>query len=132
MMKEGLDLATNQLICVVDDDRSILRMLSRTIGASGLDVALFSSAEEFLNSGRIRESACLILDVDLPGISGLDLQEHLNRAGENVPVIFISGEATEKTRQRALREGAVAFFDKPFDIKSLLAAVRSVDSVALS
>ena len=121
-------MSRNHLICVVDDDRSMLRMLTRAINAAGCDVASFGSAEEFLNSGRIGEFACLILDVDLPGISGLELQTQLNRVGQNLPVIFISGEATQKTRQRALSEGALAFFDKPFNIQSLLATVRSVET----
>jgi len=106
----------------------MLRILTRAIKAAGCDVASFGSAEEFLNSGRIGEFACLILDVDLPGISGLELQTQLNRVGQNLPVIFISGEATQKTRQRALSEGALAFFDKPFNIQSLLATVRSVET----
>ena len=119
----------NQRICVVDDDRSMLRMLARTLAAKGFEVNLFSSAEELLSSGRISGSVCLILDVDLPGISGLELQQKLNSEGEHVPVILISGEATEQTRQRALSQGAVAFFDKPFDIDSLLAAVNSAQSL---
>lgn len=125
-------MSSNHLICVVDDDRSILRMLARTFAATGFEMAPFSSAEELLNSGRICESFCLILDVDLPGISGLELQQELKRAGDDVPVIFISGKTTEKTRERALREGAVAFFDKPFNIDSLLSAVRSVEPLTIT
>jgi len=124
-------MSRNQLICVVDDDPSMLRMLTRTMSASGFEVAPFSSAEDLLSSGRISESACLILDVDLPGISGLELQEKLNLDGPPVPVILISGQATGATRQRALRDGAIAFFNKPFNIDNLLAAVRSVQFLAL-
>src|SRR5262249_17635873 len=110
----------------------MLRMLTRSLAGIGLDVASFGSAEELLDSGRIVDTDCLILDVDLPGISGLELQQQLSRAGHSVPVIVISGEATERTRQRALNQGAVAFFDKPFKIDSFLAAVRSVESLALN
>ena len=125
-------MSTGHLICVVDDDSSMLRMLTRAIKAAGCDVASYGSGEDFLNCGRINEFACLILDVDLPGISGLELQAQLNRTGQNLPVIFISGEATQKTRQRALSAGARAFFDKPFNMQSLLAAVRSIETPVLN
>lgn len=125
-------MSTNPLICVVDDDPSMLRMLVRTVAAKGFEVAAFSSAEELLDSGRIDDFACLIIDVDLPGIGGLELQQKLKNNGQSVPVILISGEATEKMRQRALNQGAVAFFDKPFSIESLLAAVRSVQTLMLA
>ena len=119
-------VATNSLISVVDDDRSMGRMLARTIGAAGLKVAVFTSAEEFLDSERLQDSACLVLDVDLPGMSGLELQQQLKDSGQRIPIIFISGQATERTRERALSAGAVGFFDKPFSIKSLLTAIQSV------
>jgi len=109
----------------------MLRMLTRTVAASGFEVASFSSAEDLLDSGRISESTCLILDVDLPGISGLELQEKLNMDGEPVPLILISGQTTEATRQRALRDGAIAFFNEPFNISALVAALRSVQFLAL-
>ena len=120
------DAATNSLISVVDDDRSMGRMLARIIGAAGLKVAVFTSAEEFLGSERLHDSACLVLDVDLPGMSGLELQQQLKDSGQRIPIIFISGQATERTRERALNAGAVGFFDKPFSISSLLTAIQSV------
>jgi FixJ family two-component response regulator len=119
-------LAPNGLISVVDDDRSMSRMLARIIGAVGLTAAVFTSAEEFLDSDACRDSACLVLDVDLPGMSGLDLQQRLSEAGVGIPIIFISGQATEQTRERALTAGAVGFFDKPFSISLLIAAIQSV------
>lgn len=125
-------MATKQLISIVDDDPSILRMLARTLSTTGFEVALFSSAEELLDSGRLGKSLCLIVDVDLPGMSGLQLQHALKHAGNGVPIIFISGKPTENTRERGLKEGAVAFFDKPFDIDSLLSAVRSVEPLTVS
>lgn len=125
-------MATKHLICVVDDDRSMLRMLARVGAAAGFDVTCFGSAEEFLTSGRVDEFACLILDVDLPGMSGLELQQHLNNSGKGLAVIMISGEATEETRQRALKAGALDFFKKPFNIDSFLASVRSVESLTLT
>jgi FixJ family two-component response regulator len=122
-------LAANSLISVVDDDRSMGRMLERIITAAGLKVEVFASAEEFLDFERWHESACLVLDVDLPGMSGLDLQARLNDAGLVIPIIFISGQATERARERALTAGAVGFFDKPFSISLLLAAIQSVPSL---
>ena len=124
--KPAHGVATNSLISVVDDDRSMGRMLARIIGAAGLQVAVFTSAEEFLGSERLSESACLVLDVDLPGMSGLELQQQLNDSGQPIPIIFISGQSTERTRESALKAGAVGFFEKPFSISSLLTVIQSV------
>src|SRR5436190_22167536 len=112
--------ASNGLISVIDDDQSMGRMLVRIIAAAGLKVKIFASAEEFLVSKRLRDSTCLVLDVDLPGMSGLELQRQLNDSGRRIPIVFISGQATDQTRERALKAGALAFFDKPFNISSLL------------
>src|SRR5215470_15995134 len=76
---KGDPMSPNQLICVVDDDHSMLRMLTRSMSAAGFDVASFGSAEALLNSGQISEASCVILDIDLPGISGLDLQHKFNK-----------------------------------------------------
>ena len=119
------NMAPRSLISVVDDDRSMGRMLARIIGAAGLRVAVFTSAEEFLDSARLNDSACLVLDVDLPGMSGLELQDRLNNSGQEIPIIFISGQSTEQTRERALKAGALGFFDKPFSIDSLLTTIQS-------
>jgi FixJ family two-component response regulator len=132
MSESAEGMAPNSLISVVDDDRSMGRMLARIIGAAGLQVAIFTSAEEFLKSERVNESACLVLDVDLPGMSGLELQQQLNNSGQGIPIIFISGQATEQTRERALEAGALGFFDKPFSIDSLLSTIRSVGASSLN
>lgn len=115
-----------RLITVVDDDHSMSRMLGRVITAAGFDVLCFSSAEEFLESERAGESACLILDYNLPGITGADLQLKLLQQGKNLPIVFISAEADEVTQRRLIKAGAVAFFSKPFRIDSLLTQVRSL------
>lgn len=119
--------ASSGLISVIDDDRSMGRMLSRIIGAAGLRVELFTSAEEFLGSERFSDPTCLVLDVDLPGMSGLELQRQLKDSDRQIPIIFISGQATEQTRERALKAGALGFFDKPFSISSLLTTIQSID-----
>ena len=112
-------------ISVVDDDESMRRTVSRIVRSGGLEAVTYGSAEEFLERGGAVGSACLILDFNLPGISGVDLQERLNRSGSHVPIIFISADADEPTRERALRAGAVDFLSKPFSVSSLLDAVRS-------
>src|SRR5262245_6020336 len=122
--------ANNFLISVIEDDRSMGRMLSRIIGAAGLKVEVFTSAEEFLGSERPSDPGCLVLDVDLPGMSGLELQQQLNNSDRPIPIIFISGQATEQTRERAMKAGALRFFDKPFSISSLLNTIQSIDAAA--
>jgi FixJ family two-component response regulator len=89
------------------------------------DAEVFASAEEFLCAGHLDESACLILDVQLPGISGLDLQNRLRADGNNITVIFITAHPDEHTRQLAMRAGATRFFSKPFSGTDLLTAVRT-------
>lgn len=113
------------LISVVDDDESMRKTVSRIVESDGLEVAAYGSAEEFLEGGSFGNSACLILDVNLPGISGVDLQELLNQSGGRIPVIFISADADEHTRERAMRAGAAGFLRKPFSVSTLLDAVRS-------
>ena len=112
------------IVAVVDDDESIRKTVSSIVESDGLEVAAYGSAEEFLERGGPADSACLILDVHLPGISGVDLQELLNRSHSRIPIIFISADADEQTRERALRAGAAGFLSKPFSVSSLLDAVR--------
>lgn len=119
----------NTLISIVDDDRSMSRMLFRVITAAGFDVVCFGSAEEFLASSTLADSACLILDMNLPGMSGVELQQHLADSGQAIPIIFISGQADETLKRRALEAGAKGFFNKPFSIESLLSTVRSVPAL---
>jgi FixJ family two-component response regulator len=116
----------NPLISVVDDDPSMSRMLCRAIKAAGLNVDAFGSVEEFLDSEASRASDCLILDMNLPGMSGLELQQRLNASRLEVPIIFMSAQADEATQLRALKAGAVGFLCKPFSIELLLATLRSI------
>jgi FixJ family two-component response regulator len=114
---------TYGLITVVDDDESMGRMLNRGLRAAGFDVAVFASAEELLNSGHLNKSACLIVDVHLPGMTGLQLQQLLKESGSSLPIILISGQPDERTATRALQDGAIGFFKKPFNIERLLATI---------
>jgi len=118
--------AVKTLISVVDDDHSMCRMLSRIIGAAGFEVEVFTSAEQLLDAGRLGDTGCLILDVDLPGMSGIELQQRLKESELRIPIIFISGQSDEQTRERALQAGASGFFKKPFSINSLLTVIHAV------
>lgn len=108
------------------------RMLSRVINASAFEVISFGSAEEFLESHAVEESACLILDLNLPGMSGIDLQQSLRSSGHKIPIIFISGNADEATKRGALEAGAAGFFNKPFKIDALLEMVRTLPALVVS
>jgi len=119
-------LTKNSTVSVVDDDESMRRMLSRGIQAAGFDVAVFNSAEEFLDSGNPSNSDCLVLDVDLPGMNGIELQQHLNESGTDISIIFMSGHADERMKKRALEAGAAGFFSKPLSINTLVATIRTL------
>jgi FixJ family two-component response regulator len=123
---------TNTFISVVDDDQSMSRMLSRVLISAGFTVKSFASAEEFLDSKGFSDSACLILDMNLPGMSGGELQRLLARRGFDIPVIFISADADEAIQKRVLDRGALAFLDKPFNIDILLGTIRSIPLPTLS
>ena len=111
------------MICIIEDDPSVLRALKRLVSSAGYPAAAFSSAEEFLASEQANRPGCLILDVNLPGIGGLELQDQLVAAAHRVPTIFISAFDDTTARARALENGAVAFLKKPFDGRSLLEAI---------
>jgi FixJ family two-component response regulator len=113
------------LVCVVDDDALIRDSTVRLIRSFGFRVEAFASAEEFANSGYLEETACLILDVRMPGMDGLELQYHLSEDGERIPIVFITAHADHEQERRAMEAGAVGFLYKPFSQESLLQAVRS-------
>ncbi len=112
-----------QTVWIIDDDASVCRALRRLIRSVGLDVETFATAEEFLQCPAQPAPDCLVLDVHLPGLSGLELQERLKADGRDIPVVFISAYAEECVREQALRAGAVAFLPKPLDEQALLDAV---------
>jgi FixJ family two-component response regulator len=112
------------LICVVDDDVSILRALGRLLRTGNYAVETFASAEAFLASESGPMARCLVLDVQLGGVSGLELQERLAASGARTPVVFITAHDDAMSRERARRAGAVDYLRKPFDDVALLGAVR--------
>jgi FixJ family two-component response regulator len=116
------------VVFIVDDDSSVRRSLERLIQSVGLTAKSFASAEQFIQSGHREETGCLVLDVRMPEISGLDLQEKLSGAGILLPIIFISGHATVPMSVRAMKAGAMDFLQKPFGEQDLLDAVyRAID-----
>jgi FixJ family two-component response regulator len=116
--------ADGSVVMIVDDDDSMRRAARRLVKSFGLGVDTFASAEDFLASGRLAETACLVLDVHMPGLSGIDLQSKLIAEGNHIPIIFITAFADEKTRARALEAGAYGYLIKPFDEDDLLEGIR--------
>jgi FixJ family two-component response regulator len=112
------------LISVVDDDPSVRESLRGLLRSVRLGVGVYASAEEFLNSDRLDETECLILDVRMPGMSGLELQRHLAASHPGMPVILVTAHGDDELRSRALKSGAVEFLFKPFSEESLLNAVE--------
>jgi len=109
----------------VDDDAHIREALKSLMRSVQFNVAAFASAEEFLASELLNDTACLILDVNLPGMNGFELQKHLNVQRRGIPMIFITAHADEASRQRALKGGAIDFLDKPVRRETLFKAIRS-------
>lgn len=114
-----------KVVSVVDDDDSFRAALQRLLKSAGFPVRSFASAEDFLNSGQKHETGCLIADIRMPGMSGLELQAKLNADHFPIPTIFISAHGDEKMRLQAMRGGAVKFLAKPFDDEVLLESVRT-------
>lgn len=118
-------LKHKSLITVVDDDESVREALENLISSVGFEVKLFASAEDFLDSDTSLQTDCAVLDVRLPGITGLELQRRLAADGQSIPVIIITAQADDLTRDEAVAGGAVAFLKKPFKEEVLLAALES-------
>ena len=108
------------MISIVDDDKSFREATRRLIVSMGYGVSLFASAEDFLQSDRVTDSSCLIVDIHMPGLSGAELQQHLIAKGNRTPIIFVSALANEKTKGKALEAGAIGFLNKPFREQSLI------------
>jgi FixJ family two-component response regulator len=111
-------------IFVIDDDASIRKSLSRLLRSAGHTTETFASAEEFLSREHFNGIGCLLLDVQMPGLSGMDLQEELNKVDYHMPIIFITGHGDIPMSVEAMKKGAVDFLTKPFDDKELLQAIE--------
>jgi FixJ family two-component response regulator len=114
-----------KLVSIVDDDEFMRTALLGLLKAAGLPVRAFASAEEFLNSGQEQQTGCLIADIRMPGMSGLELQAKLNAEHCRIPTIFITAHGDTNLRMQALRAGATEFLTKPFDDEILLQNVRA-------
>jgi FixJ family two-component response regulator len=112
-------------IAVVDDDASLRRSLCNLLWSRGFTAEAFASAEEFLSSTRREMTGCLVLDLRMSGMSGLDLLHQLRAAGADIPVVVLTAQGDEGTRQRCLEAGAAAFLVKPFRADMLLAEIRA-------
>ena len=115
----------NPVIYVVDDDESVLEALSSLVRSIGLAVECFSSTKTFFEAIKTRSHGCLILDVRMPEMSGLDVQKKLSELGDGIPIIFISGHGDIPMAVKAIKSGAVDFLTKPFREEDLLNAIRS-------
>jgi len=123
--KHGQSTSKRSLLSVVDDDEMLRESLPELLREFGFAARAFSSGQEFLSSNYVDETRCLILDVAMPEMSGLDLQQELRRRGQAIPIIFISGQKDEHVRKQAFRQGAVNFLYKPFSDSDLLEAVNA-------
>lgn len=110
-------------VFVIDDDHSIQKSLSRLIRSVGYNVEVFASANEFLHRKHYEDPCCLVLDVRMPGLSGLDLQEELKKKEISIPIIFITGHGNIPMSVKAMKSGAVDFLPKPFDDQELIDAI---------
>ena len=113
------------LVSVVDDDESIRRTTTLLIESFGFRAAAFESAEGFLKSDELHDTSCLIVDVQMPGMNGLQLQSHLAAEGCGIPIIFVTAYDNKESRRHAMQAGAVAFLGKPFSDEQLLQTIRS-------
>jgi FixJ family two-component response regulator len=112
-------------VAIVDDDDSLRSAIQDLLEAIGVPARTFASSEEFLRSGQQHHTTCLIADIRMPGMSGLELQTKLNLDGCRIPTIFITAHGDEKMRMQALRAGAVEFLSKPFNDEALIQSVRA-------
>jgi FixJ family two-component response regulator len=114
-----------KVVAIVDDDDLMRAALQGLLKSAGLPAQAFPSAEEFLRSGHQHDTACLITDIRMPGMSGLELQAQLNADRCRIPTIFITAHGDAKMRMQAMRAGAMEFLAKPFDDEALLESVRA-------
>lgn len=117
--------STTPVVYVVDDDASIRESLSSLIRSAGMSVEVFASPFEFLAKDRLSDLSCLVLDVRMPGLDGLALQERITALGREIPIIFITGHGDVPLAVRAMKAGAIDFLNKPFDDTDLLEAISS-------
>jgi FixJ family two-component response regulator len=124
-LRQQRSATERSLVSVVDDDESVRESLPDLLRELGFASHAFSSAEEFLSSDSFGQTRCLILDIAMPGMTGLDLQRELKLRGQKIPIIFITARKDEGVRARAFEQGAVEFLLKPFSDTALLEALNA-------
>ena len=118
-------MSGSQLVAIVEDDRSVQSAIKDLMESAGLSARSFASAEEFLESDQRNQTACLVADIRMLGMSGLELQAKLKAEGSRIPIIFITAHGNAKMKMQAMTAGAVEFLSKPFDDEVLLEKVRA-------
>lgn len=123
-------MVMRKLVSLVDDDESVRESLPELLRSCGLEVQPFASAEAFLESESLAQTRCLILDVAMPGMTGLELQQELTRQRRDIPIVFITAHSVDRVRPQVLARGAVACLFKPFSETAMLEAVNAALSEA--
>jgi FixJ family two-component response regulator len=118
-------MAREHGIAIVDDDQSVRDAVTNLFRSMGFPAVAFASAEEFLNSGALDTTSCIVLDVQMPGMGGLSLQRHLAAIGRPIPIVFVTGYPDACVREKAMSLGAVCFLTKPFNEDDLIDGLRS-------
>ena len=116
--------SSSKIVAIVDDDQSVQRSLKDLMESAGLSARCFGSAEEFLEWDQRNPTACLIADIQMPGMSGLELQAKLKAKGSYIPIIFITAHGDATMKRQAMKDGAIGFLSKPFNHEVLLEKVR--------
>ena len=126
-MKTGERANGSLVVSIVDDDASMRTSTRRLLSTFGFRADAFASAQAFLDSGRLKDTACLILDVRMPGMDGLELQRRLASSHRRLPIIFVTAHASDEEEARAMQAGALAFLRKPVSAEALLSALRAAE-----
>jgi FixJ family two-component response regulator len=121
----GSPVETDSMIAIVDDDQGVRDSLERLVRSVGRNASAFGSAEEFLNSEDLHNTTCLITDLQMPGLTGIELQDRLIADGHRIPIIFLTAHPNDNVRARAMKAGAVAFLEKPVDAHRLIGCIES-------
>jgi FixJ family two-component response regulator len=122
---KAITVTTRKLVLVVDDDPSVLGAIERLLRVHGFDTEVFSTVESFLDGAKLCDAACLVLDIHVNRMSGIELKRQLTLSGIELPVVFITANDSETTRRAAMEAGCVAYLPKPFPTKSMLDAIEA-------
>ena len=113
-------------IAIVDDDEAVREAMKTLMRSLGYNASTFGSADEFLKSEQVSNTSCLVTDLQMPGLSGIDLQDWLIARGHRIPIIFITGHPNDSVRARAMKAGAIGFLVKPVDVDQLIGCIKKV------